>query len=304
MAKVLVTGGTGLVGSSLVPTLESLGYEVFILSTSKKSAEQNKNISFWDPTRGIVDEKLVQSTDYIIHLAGYNLMTKRWNDAVKKEIIESRVDSAKMLYSVLKEKNNLKAFISSSGVGYYGAVTNDKVYTEVDEPYNDFVSNVCVKWEGVADLFQGIGARVVKLRIGIVLARNGGAIPQMSFPVKLGIGSALGSGKQYMPWIHIEDLVSVFTKAITDEQMKGVYNTASPEDVTNNQFTKELANILTRPYFFPKVPAFVLKVLFGEMGALMLEGSRVSSEKLQKSGFEFKYFTLNKALENLFSKEK
>lgn len=302
MAKVVVTGGTGLVGGALVPVLSSLGFEVIILSTNKAKAKLSADISYWNPVKGIVNEELIQSADYIIHLAGYSLLTKRWNDKVKQQIVDSRVESARFLHKVLAKKSKLKAFISASGVGYYGAVTHDKIYSEEDASYNDFVSDVCVKWEGAADLFQNVCERVVKLRIGIVLTKDGGAIPKMETPVKLGIGSGLGKGSQYMPWIHIDDLVNMFVKSIEDVHLIGVYNAVAPQHVTNDQLTYQLAKAVSRPYFFPKVPAFFLKLLFGEMGGLILEGSRVSAKKIQSTGYEFKYSNIESALKALYRK--
>ncbi len=205
-----------------------------------------------------------------------------------------------MIYYKIKHKEiKPKAFISASAIGYYGAITAEKVFYETDLPASDFLGETCRLWEQSADKFKNSDTRVVKIRTGVVLAEQGGALSKMIVPVKLGFGSAIGSGKQYMPWIHIDDLCNIYIKAIEDIQMSGAYNAVAPQHTTNVEFTRALASILKKPFWFPAIPAFMLKMIFGEMAEMLLRGSRVSSEKIIKAGYKFKFANLQAALTDL-----
>jgi len=301
MAKVLITGGTGLIGNHLRKDLLDKGYEVSILSRTKKN--DNKIQTFlWDLDKNEIDQEAVNSVDYIIHLAGVNVSEARWTSKRKQLILDSRIKSGELILDNLHPKNNqLKAFITASGTGYYGAITSEKIFSEVDSAASDFLGQVCEKWEQVSDKFTEKGIRSVKIRTGVVLSKQGGALEKILIPVKLGIGSAIGSGKQYFPWIHMDDLCNIYIKAIEDTSMSGAYNAVSPEFSTNKQFTKTIAGYLKKPFWFPNIPSFVIRILFGEMSQILLTGSRISANKILNSGFTFQYPKLQDALKQLIS---
>lgn len=299
MKTVLVTGASGLIGRQLCEKLMEKGYTVRALTRNISERTPYRQY-LWHLPQGFIDEKVFRDLDYIVHLAGANISDGRWTPQRREDIIRSREDSAELLFDGLRiTKSTIKAFISSSAVGYYGAVTSDHIYTESDAPANDFIGEVCQKWEAVADKFQNEGIRTVKLRTGVVLSKKGGALPKLAKPVKFGIGSGLGTGKQYMPWIHIDDIVDMYIQAIENDNMKGVYNAVAPEHITNRKLVKQIGKVLRRPVIFPNVPGFILKWIFGEMSVIILEGSRISAEKIEKTGFQFKYPTVQEALKNL-----
>ena len=299
MAKVLITGGTGLVGKHLSEKLKEKGYSVVILSR-KKNVDAEISTYSWDLEKKEIEAGALDSVDYIINLAGANIGEKRWTAKRKKQIIDSRIKSSGLIYDNIKpNKIKPKAFISASAIGYYGAIISEKAFYETDLPASDFLGETCRLWEQSADKFENSGMRVVKIRTGVVLAEKGGVLSKMIVPVKLGFGSAIGSGKQYMPWIHIDDLCSIYIKAIEDIQMSGAYNAVAPQHTTNVEFTRTLANVLKKPFWFPAIPAFMLKIIFGEMSEMLLRGSRVSSEKIIIAGYKFKFSNLQAALTDL-----
>ena len=302
MAKVLITGGTGLIGRQLSKSLADKGYEVIFLSRSKKS-HSDSPIFIWDWNKDYIEEGALDQVDYIIHLAGANIADKRWSKHRKEQIIHSRVRSAQLLFSEIKKKDiKFKAYISASAVGYYGAITSDKIFRETDPAANDFLGRTCADWEVSSDDFKELGIRTVKLRTAVVLSGVGGALAKMSTPIKFGIGSAIGTGKQYMPWIHIDDICGIYLKAIEDQQMHGAYNAAAPEQLTNAELTRSLAHHLKRLLWLPNIPAFIMQLIFGKLSDVLLKGSRVSSEKLVSSGYKFQYPKLDAALINLIVK--
>lgn len=301
MHSILIAGGTGLVGSYLSKLLQDKGYSVSFLS--RKPASDSKNTFYWNYKNNEIDSKAIQSADYIIHLAGASLVDKRWSEDQKQEILDSRILTSKLIYNEVKNQDaSIKAFISASAIGYYGAITSEKIYQETDDFYDDFLGNVCHEWETVSREFNSIGVRNVSIRTGLVLSDKGGALVKLSKIFKKGLGSPLGTGKQYMPWIHIEDLCEIFIKAIEDDKMSGPYNAIAPEHITNNEFSKTLAEVLKKPFWMPKVPAFVLKVVLGELSVMLLQGSRVSAKKIIETGYKFKYISLKNALLNLINK--
>ncbi|WP_336731639.1 TIGR01777 family oxidoreductase [Chryseobacterium sp. VD8] len=294
---VLITGANGLVAKELSKKLEK-DYTVRFLTRKK----QNSNDFEWDIKKGTIDEKAFENVSHIIHLAGANISEKRWTDERKKELISSRVDSAALLLKTLQKNNiRLKSFISASGINYYGTKTTEKIFTENDDPGNDFLSKVVILWEKAADDFkeQNVAERVVKIRTAVVLSEKDGALKKMLPPVKMGIGSPIGTGKQYMPWIHINDICSIYEFALKNSELDGAFNANSPQHTTNENLTKNMAEVLHKPLFMPNVPAFVLKLMFGELSEALLEGSRASSEKIQKAGFQFEFPELKRALEDL-----
>ncbi len=291
MSKILITGGTGLVGKRLTEMLTATSHEVVILSRNPK----NKNEFKWDITKNYIDKKVFRNIDYIVHLAGAGIADKKWTNKRKKIIIDSRVESANLLYSAVQENNiTLKGFVSASGIGYYGAITTDKIFEETDTYGNDYLGNVCRKWENAAQQFKTLKVPVTILRTGIVLSKNGGALEKMKTPVI----SPLGSGKQYLPWIHIDDLCKMYIDAI-EGKLIGIYNAVAPEHQTSKTFSKTLAKSIKRPFARISVPGFMLKLMFGDMAIILLEGSRISSKKVKKYNFTFKFKTLKKALNNL-----
>ncbi|WP_159950729.1 TIGR01777 family oxidoreductase [Polaribacter septentrionalilitoris] len=292
MAKILITGGTGLVGTQLVKMLSKHNHEVVILSRNPK----NKNEFKWDISSNFIDEKALLKTEYIIHLAGAGIADKRWTEERKQTIIDSRVKTANLLFDKINELNiDLKGFISASGIGYYGAVTSDKIFKETDKPGTDFLADVCVKWENAALQFKKNKIPVSILRTGIVLSKKGGALDKMRTPII----SPLGSGKQYMPWIHLEDLCTMYTHAV-EENINGIFNAVAPEHHTSKTFSRALAKSIKKPYLAFGVPSFLLKILFGKMAIILLEGSRISSKKIEKNGgYSFRFSKLNEALNEL-----
>jgi hypothetical protein len=296
---VLITGGTGLVGQLLRRKLAEKGYRVSILSKGRKKIQGIKSY-YWNPATGEIDKEAVARADYIIHLAGANIGEKHWSAKRKKEIADSRVQSTRLLFQAFRQnQGRLKAFISASATGYYGSVTSEKIFTESDPPAGDFLGSVCRQWEEAADDFEKSGIRTVKIRTGIVLSHEGGVVAKLKLPVKFGFGAALGSGQQFMPWIHIDDLCEIYLHALEDVSMAGAYNAVAPEMATNKQFMRTMAKVLRRPFWLPNIPGLLLKLILGEMSVLVLTGSRVSSDKITKAGFVFQYPSLESALRQI-----
>lgn len=293
MAKILITGGTGLIGKHLTKLLEAKEYEVAILSRSPKKKNQYK----WDITSDYIDEKALKNTEYIIHLAGAGIADKRWTEDRKKTLIDSRVASINLLFKKVTElKIPLKGFISASGIGYYGAVTTNTVFTEKDNPHNDFIAKVCMLWENATNQFKTINITTTILRTGVVLAKNDSALQKINTPLFL---SALGSGKQYFPWIHIDDLCNLYLKAIEDNNFNGIFNAIAPEHQTNQSFTNTLGKTIKKTVLPFNIPSFALKLILGNMSKILLEGSRISAEKTQKV-YDFTYPNLASALKNIY----
>ena len=300
-STVLITGGTGLIGRHLTSLLLRNGYNVSVLSRNEIPDDKVRFFR-WDPEKQTIDSHAVDYVDYIVHLAGANLGEKRWTSARKKEIIKSRTDSAKLLYGVIKDKGiRLKAFISASGISCYGTETSEKIFTEDDPPGNDFLSDVCRQWEEAASLFEASGVRTVKIRTAVVLEKTDSALAQLMGPAKFGFLVQTGSGDQYMPWIHIDDLCEVYLKMIKDHTMSGVFNAAAPDFVNHRNFMKTLSDVMKKPVFPVPAPAFALKAVFGEMSGIILKGSRVSSEKLISAGYKFRFEHLDDALRDIIT---
>jgi len=299
--KILITGASGLVGNRLTELLLQKGYQVSHLGRTKR---EGKVISFvWDVEKGILDLNALAGVDTIIHLAGAGVADTRWTESRKKEILESRTKSTALLFNTLKNGNHtITSFVSASAIGYYGFGLSDEVFSEESKSGSDYLAQVTRQWEEEVEKIGSLNIRVVKLRIGIVLSEKGGALTEMVRPIKLGVGSPLGSGKQYLTWIHLDDLCEMFIKAVEDSTMKGSYNAVGPEWVTNEEMTKTIAKVLNKPLWLPAVPGFVLKVILGEMADLVIYGSKISSTKIQKTGFKFKFVWLEEALKDLLLK--
>ena len=295
MEKVLITGGSGLIGRRLSFLLKSRGYEVRILSRSNNPKKSYKTF-LWNISEKTINDSAFEGLNHIIHLAGSGIADKRWSEKRKKEIIASRVASTNLLYNTVKRlKTPLNSFISASATGYYGAITSETIFEEKDKPAKDFLGKVCSLWEDSIFQFNEIKIRTVALRTGIVLSKDGGALKKMKTPII----TSLGNGKQYMPWIHIDDLCELYIKAIEDEQFKGAFNAVSSEHISNLSFSKKVSKIFNHPFLAVGTPSFILQIVFGEMSTIILNGSRISANKIKQAGFKFKFENLEKALKNL-----
>lgn len=296
-SSVLITGGSGLVGKYLTSLLLSMGYKVSHLSRNVNQFGKVR-VFRWDPEKGILDPAVFEGVDCIVHLAGANIGEKCWTKRRKKEIITSRVDTARLIYSVVtKNEINIKTFVSASAVGYYGSCTSENIFKEEDAPATNFLGSTCRLWEEEADVFQNYGIRTVKIRTAVVLEKNDSALSKLMMPARFGFLVQTGNGNQYMPWIHIEDLCRIYLKAIDDQDMNGVYNAVSPQHVTHYEFIRTLGQVMKKPVIPVPLPGFILRSALGEMSDVILKGSRISSEKIIHSGYRFHYPQLEAALE-------
>jgi uncharacterized protein len=300
MKDILITGGTGMLGTRLTEILQERGYSVKYLSRNPEKSD-SVPAYHWDIDSQEADADALKNTSAIIHLAGAGVAEKRWSAARKEVIIQSRTKSAALLLKMLRENDHeVETFISASGISYYGN-HNGELKTEESAAGDDFLADVTKAWEDAADRMAEVVPRVVKLRIGVVLSNRGGALPELARPVRYWVGAPLGSGKQPMSWIHIDDLIGIFIHALENEVVKGVYNAVSPNPVTNKEMTHAISNVLQKPMFLPKVPGFVLTLIVGEMAEILLGGTRISPEKIQQTGFEFTYPKLIPALNDLLT---
>ncbi len=299
VTKILITGGSGLIGTRLTALLTDEGYSVGILSRSPKKIPAPALGYKWDINTGYVDPKAFENTTAIIHLAGADVAGKRWTPAYKQEIISSRTSSAQVIHDWLsKNQHSVNTFLSPSGVNYYPQNTGKRL-TETDGAGADFLAEVTQAWEEGAEKISNLGLRTVIFRVGIVLSNKGGALVELARPVRLGAAAPLGSGKQMISWIHIDDLCHMFIFALKNNSLKGVFNAVAPHPVTNKAFVHSIAATLKKPIFLPAVPAFALKMVLGERAAIILEGANVASEKIKEAGFSFEYPKLDAALQSL-----
>lgn len=305
MATVIITGGTGLIGTALAKALVQKNYEVIIFTRNSRISLQ-KNISYarWDAYTQMIDEDAIKKADYIIHLAGANVAEKRWTVKRKQEIVDSRVQTGELIVKALKEiPNKVKAVISSSAIGYYGPdFAGSKPFVETDLPFNDFLGSTVQQWEKAIKGVTETGKRLVIFRTGIVLSKEGGAYKEFKKPLKFGMAAILGNGKQMVSWIHIDDLVCLYREAIENENCEGIYNAVAPNPVSNKQLIKEIAK--GRFHISLKTPSLVLKLMLGEMSVEVLKSATVSSEKIQKEGFQFLYPAIDSAVKNLNASKK
>lgn len=300
MKKILISGATGLVGNKLARKLFERGYQVEILVRSKPQNSDFRSYE-WNYEKKFLEEGALDNTYIFIHLAGASI-SKRWTKAYKEEVYKSRVDSAQFIF---EEMQKLKIFpeavISSSAVGIYGQTTSQQIFTENDQPANDFLGEVCKDWEKKAFQFHELGSRVVCVRTSTVLSEKGGALEVLKKPIELNVGAALGTGDQYFPWIHIDDLVNIYVKAVEDVSMNGAYNASAPDFINNRELTRKIASHLDKKLWLPNIPKFIIKTVLGEMSVLALEGSRISSNKIENAGFKFQYNNLDAALSDVIN---
>jgi len=302
MGRILITGGSGLIGKHLCQMLTTKGYDTAILSRSQELVPSVKTY-VWDTDKRYIDPEALTGTDYIIHLAGANIGEARWTKKRKKIIIESRTDSGLFLHEMISRNNiGIRAFISASAIGYYGAVTSERIYDENDPPSNDFLGKTCLLWEQASGKFSDSGIRTVIIRTGVVLTSKGGALASLVPPARYGLAVTLGKGNQYIPWIHIDDLCNIYLKAIEDNNMIGVYNAVAPEHTTNMELGKTLVLAVSGHAISFRIPAAAFKIRYGEMADMLLYGSRVSSAKIIYAGYRFHYPEISKALADLYGK--
>ena len=294
---ILITGSSGMLAKHFYKKYSS-DYSIRFLT--RKATKNNDFL--WNIEQQYIDPKALEGVDVIIHLAGASITGKRWSEKRKKLLLSSRVDSTNLLFSEVKKQNiTLDAFITASAIGYYGSLNSEDIFLETDKNGNDFLSKICYEWENSAKKFkkEALSKRVGIARIGIILSDNGGALGEIIKPFKFGLGSVVGNGKQYVPWIHISDMCSILNFMITNSSIDGVYNSVAPQHNNNKDLSTLIGKIMKRPIWLPNIPSFIFKVVFGEMSTILLKGSRVSSEKIINKGFNFQYKNLKIALENI-----
>jgi uncharacterized protein (TIGR01777 family) len=297
--KILISGSHGLVGTALIKALETDGHEIFRLVRHYPNTE---NEIEWSPDRYSIQLARIEGFDAVVNLAGESIAEGRWTDEKKRRIRESRVKGTKLLGDALANLTSRpKTFICASAIGYYGN-RGDETLTETSAPGDDFLAEVCVEWEKATALATEKGIRVVNTRFGVILDANGGALAKMLPPFRMGIGGKIGSGKQWMSWIALDDVVGALKFALANETLSGPVNFVAPNPVTNSEFTKTLGKVLSRPTLFP-IPVFGVRLLFGEMAdALLLSSQRVAPERLKQAGYEFEYSNLEPAMSHVLAK--
>lgn len=300
MKNILITGGSGLVGKHLTQVLEANKMNVSWIgrSKSKKTTYRKYN---WDLETMSIDRGWLQNTDTIFHLAGAGVVDNKWTESYKQEIYDSRIKSTQLLFNTLsKEENSIKTLICASAIGIYGNDCPEST-DETAPAQNNFLAKVCDDWEKEARKFESLGVRVVIIRVGIVLAKEGGFVKAVASPAKWGLGAAFGNGKLMTSWIHINDLCGIFMKAGNDIQMSGAYNAIAPNPVSNKQITKAICHALHRPFFLPNIPAFILKLTLGEMASMILANQNISSKKIEKAGYIFRFDKVEEAITDVIN---
>lgn len=300
----LITGATGLVGNKIIDLCETQKIKVNFLSTSRSKLNKYNYAKgfYWNPAEGIIDANAFEGVTHIIHLAGA-YVAKRWTPEYKKKIFDSRINTANILFETLSNiEHSVEYFISASATGIYPS--SDIIYynEDIDRNYKDFSADIVEKWEEMADKFKLLNLKVTKVRIGIVLSKKGGALPRFGKPIKYGLGTAFGTGKQWQSWIHISDLAHLFIY-IAKKQLSGVYNATAPNPVTQQKLIETCAKVLKRPLWLPNIPEFIVKLIFGEMSELILSSHRVSSRRIQEKGFIFQYPTIEVAIKDIYKKK-
>lgn len=300
MAKIIISGGSGLVGSNLSKKLQIKGHEVFWLSRTPKKMQNAAY--YWDPDKGEIDLACLDGTSAIIHLAGAGVADHKWTAAYKQTILQSRILGSQLLVRTLANNPHaVKTFIGASAVGIYGNQT-PPLCKEEDELGNTFLAQVCKDWEKENAAIKELGIRLCTVRIGIVLSSKGGFLKEIGNLANYGFAAPLGNGKMQTPWIHEDDLANLFIHLLENGNCAGVYNGVAPNCVSNAAITKMIAKALHRPFFLPAVPAFVLKIMMGEMAGMLLANQDIAADKIQASGFTFEFTSAEQAIENLIGK--
>ena len=312
MATVLISGGTGMIGSHLSQHLIERGYKVIILTRDKNKSSQNPDISYsyWNVEKNFIDGEVVRKADHVIHLAGAGVMDKKWTEAYKNVILSSRTKSAGLIIDCLKDHDHhIKSFVSASAIGLYGEdeknLKNKKEFVETDLAADDFLGKTTLLWEASTDPLSSLGIRLIKLRTGIVLCNNGGVLKEYKMPLRFGIAPVLGNGKQTISWIHIDDLCRMYCEAIENGYLNGSYNAVAPHPVSQKTLILALAQKLRNNFFTAvHVPSFLLKLRFGNRSIEILKSATVSSKKITVAGFTFLYPTIDAALNELVGRGK
>ena len=300
--KILITGGTGMIGQRLAELLIDAGHDVALL-TREPGKSSHFRLFGWDPAAGTIDPAALPYADCIVNLAGSNVAEGKWTTARKQEILRSRLDGLELLQRELaKGGHHVHTLLSASAIGIYGDRGDELLHenSPTAAPGDDFLADVVLQWEAAARAIEAPGRRVVLPRIGIVLSPEGGALVPIAKTVRIGVGAPLGSGRQYMSWVHLDDLCRLLVHMLRDELWQGVYNAVAPHPVTNQEFTETLAQVMHKPLVLPKVPAFGLKLAMGEMSEIVLGSQRVSADKVLSQGFQFEFATLRAALESFY----
>lgn len=295
---ILIAGGTGLIGKRLIPMLRAEGWTIRLLTRNPKGPEQ----FHWDPLTNKIDAAALDDVQAVINLAGAGIADKRWTTQRKKELIESRVKAADLLWQHFsKLKARPEVYLSASAIGFYGN-SGEAWMSESDGPVEEtFMVDCCRQWESAADRFAQLGIRTVKFRIGVVLAREGGALAEVVKPIHFGLGAYFGDGQAWWSWIHRDDVCGAFLWALQQPEASGVYNLVAPNPVRGKALVADTACAMQKKVFLAPAPSFVLRLIFGEMSAVILNSNRVSADKLLKSGFAFQYPELEPALRHIFA---
>lgn len=297
--NILLAGGTGLIGSRLAAMLRERGFAVRLLS---RRADVSQNIFGWNPTLGEIDPEALRDVDFVVNLAGAGIADGRWTAARKRAIAESRIQSARTLRAAIERAGHLpKVYLSASAIGFYGNSGELLMHEDAPPGLPDFMAEVCQDWEKAADEIAALGVRTAKFRIGIVLAKEGGALAEIAKPTGFGIGAYFADGQGWQSWIHRDDLCRMFIYALENEAVSGVFNAVAPSPARNVELVKMTARALRRRVLLLPVPAFALRLLLGEMAVLLLHSTRVSAAKIKQARFRFQFPDLASALENLCS---
>lgn len=299
--KILITGATGLIGGEIVKICKENNHSIHYLTTNKHklSTQDNYKGFLWNPEKNEIDANCFNGVDAIIHLVGATI-SKRWTATYKKTILLSRLQTTQLLFNTLKihSNNNVKQIVSASAIGVYPSSLTNYYSEEESEVSTSFLGEVVEKWEQAVNSFTSLNIIVTKVRIGLVLSKKGGALPEIVKPIKYGVGSAFGNGEQWQSWIAVTDLARLFLYTL-EHKLEGVYNGVAPNPKTNLQLTKVVAKQLNKPLFMPNIPKFLMKIILGEMHILLFESQRVSSKKIENKGFDFKHRYLKKAIEDI-----
>ena len=302
MKSILITGGTGLIGSKLLDSIDKSVYNVYVLTRKKSYKENGVNYINWVPENSGLDISQIKNLFSVINLAGESIDGSRWTSNYKRKILDSRVNSTRLLFNKVKEMKELpKSFISASATGFY-EVNTDNPQAETDLPGNNFLSDVVQQWEKEILKFKSLGLRTTTFRIGLVLSKDGGVLKRLYPIFKFFLGVPIGSGKQMISWIHESDMIGLINMAIESNKLEGIYNAVAPEIITNTEFTKSLLKSLNR-FSYPsiiKAPSFIVRILFGEQSDLVLNGLNISSEKIMQSNYKFKFTKLSSALNAIY----